>query len=285
MIANGVRETTTTSGTGTVTLSAVTGFARFSDAYVAGDVVSYAIKDGNNWEWGIGTIGAGNTLARTRIVCTYSGGGYSAYPAAGLTLSGSAAEVMSVQNNMSMPLLAPQVPADFGGCNLVGQGVFAGSKGLTANRIFAQAILCPGAKFSGAKVQINTAVAASKCRVGLYQMMADLTPAGAALIAETGDIDTSTTGYKSSSFSAAITLQPGWYFIAVMSDAAIGIRQPSSNMFLNFGAVSNFDFGTASYTLVDYAGSAGWTALPNPFPTASPNGTQGGPLGLTLTRA
>lgn len=66
MLANGVKETTTTTGTGTVTLSAVTGYPRVADVVPTGAPVDYAIQSGNNREAGIGTVGAGNTLTRVR---------------------------------------------------------------------------------------------------------------------------------------------------------------------------------------------------------------------------
>lgn len=97
MLANGVKETTATTGTGTVTLSAVAGFARFANAFAVGDLVSYAIRDGNDWEWGIGAVGASNTL--TRDVCTakFASGTYENMPATKLSLSG-AAEVYCAQH-------------------------------------------------------------------------------------------------------------------------------------------------------------------------------------------
>lgn len=65
---NRARMTITSTGTGTLTVgSAVTGYQTFASAGVAnGDVVSYAIEDGANWEIGTGTYtSSGTTLSRT----------------------------------------------------------------------------------------------------------------------------------------------------------------------------------------------------------------------------
>lgn len=94
MLANGIQEITTTTGTGTVTLTAVTGFTRFSSGFANGQSASYAIKDGANREWGIGTVGAGNTLARTTITARLVAGVYTTSGATAITLASGAAEVI-----------------------------------------------------------------------------------------------------------------------------------------------------------------------------------------------
>ena len=94
MLANGIKETTATTGTGTVTLAAVAGYARFSGGFAVGLPGSYAIKDGSNWEWGVGTVGAGNTLARTTITATLVDGTYIGSGATAITLASGAADVI-----------------------------------------------------------------------------------------------------------------------------------------------------------------------------------------------
>lgn len=82
---NLARMTTATTGTGTITLgSAVAGYLTFAQAGIAnGDVVDYAIKDGNNSEIGVGTYtSSGTTLTRTVTKSTNSN--------AAISLSGAA---------------------------------------------------------------------------------------------------------------------------------------------------------------------------------------------------
>lgn len=66
--ADRVKETSTTTGTGTLTLAgaALGGFQTFSSAFSNGDRVPYCIVSGTAWEVGLGTYSAG-TLARTTI--------------------------------------------------------------------------------------------------------------------------------------------------------------------------------------------------------------------------
>ena len=75
VLADRVKETTTTAGTGTVTLlGAATGFQSFA---VVGDgnTTFYAItsQTGNEWEVGVGTYAtSGTTLARTTVLSNSS---------------------------------------------------------------------------------------------------------------------------------------------------------------------------------------------------------------------
>jgi hypothetical protein len=75
VIANRVKETTTTAGTGTVTLlGASTGFQSFA-VIGDGNTTYYSIvgQTGNEWEVGVGTYtSSGTTLARTTVLANSS---------------------------------------------------------------------------------------------------------------------------------------------------------------------------------------------------------------------
>lgn len=69
LLADRVLETSTTSGTGTLTLAgAITGYRTFNASFANADIVFYTIDDGvGNWEIGSGAVGTG-TLARTTVI-------------------------------------------------------------------------------------------------------------------------------------------------------------------------------------------------------------------------
>jgi hypothetical protein len=76
VLANRVQETTTTTGTGTITLAgAVSGFQTFAVVGNA-NTTYYTVTSGTAWEVGIGTYtAAGTLLARTTILSSSIGGG------------------------------------------------------------------------------------------------------------------------------------------------------------------------------------------------------------------
>lgn len=75
VLADRVQETTTTTGTGTVTLAgAVSGFQSFA-AVGDGNSTYYTIAGGAEWEVGIGTYtSAGTTLSRTTVISSSNSG-------------------------------------------------------------------------------------------------------------------------------------------------------------------------------------------------------------------
>lgn len=72
-----VRETTETTGTGTVTLAgAVTGYRTFASVFADADTTHYLIESGSAWEIGLGTLALASpwTLARTTVLASSSSG-------------------------------------------------------------------------------------------------------------------------------------------------------------------------------------------------------------------
>ena len=71
MFADRVKETSTTTGTGTLTLAgAVSGFDLFQAAFSASDKLYYVIDNGSQWEVGIGTLATTTTLSRDKVIAS-----------------------------------------------------------------------------------------------------------------------------------------------------------------------------------------------------------------------
>lgn len=106
MLANWIRETTATTGTGAITLGgAPSGYITFGTRFANGSLVQYTIVDGNNRECGIGTYSSG-VLTRTTKLEKLDGGTYSSNPGTGISLSGSAV-VMCTGDASFLPYLHP----------------------------------------------------------------------------------------------------------------------------------------------------------------------------------
>ena len=68
-----VKETSTTTGTGNISLAgAVSQFVSFSSRYALGDVFQYTIagQTGSEWEVGYGTLSGSSTLVRSRVLAS-----------------------------------------------------------------------------------------------------------------------------------------------------------------------------------------------------------------------
>ena len=67
-LANRVKESSTTTGSGTITLGGATGaYQTFSNALSNGDTTYYTVVNGDNWEVGLGTYSS-NTLTRDAVL-------------------------------------------------------------------------------------------------------------------------------------------------------------------------------------------------------------------------
>lgn len=86
-IENRISETSTTAGTGAFALQAATGYPRFGDKLSVGDTCWYSAEgltstggQNGNYEYGIGTYSAANTLSRTQVLGSSNNGGLVNFP-------------------------------------------------------------------------------------------------------------------------------------------------------------------------------------------------------------
>jgi hypothetical protein len=100
-----VKETTTTTGTGSITLAgAVTGFKTFNSVLSNGDTVYYAIVGASTeWEVGLGTFTSPSTLARTTVIDSSNAGALVNFSAGTKSVINTlpAAQALHKANNLS----------------------------------------------------------------------------------------------------------------------------------------------------------------------------------------
>ena len=131
VVKDRVKETTTTTGTGTINLAgAASGFQSFVSGVGDGNTTYYAITDANGaWEVGLGTVtdGSPDTLARTTVLATSNGDTsaitlssgthtvFSTYPAGKavyLDASGNLSYTVDISSDTNLAVTAPIVLTD-----------------------------------------------------------------------------------------------------------------------------------------------------------------------------
>lgn len=259
MLANGAKETTATTGTGTVTLSAVTGFPRFSQVLSVGQFVDYAIQDGNNWEWGVGKVAASNTLERTLVTAKFDGGAYSKNPATGLSLSGGATVFCAITD------ATDGYAANMDG-TAIPNALHVQTSSYGANVAFVETDKIRVTPFawprgvdrvaSGVRLRVNSTGTATKGAVALIDYGATWTTSK--VLACTANFDFTTTGIKSASFPAPIAAPKARYGLALIIDGTVTLNRPE-------GFVTDW-IGTRNDVLweraiVSGASFSGWTTL------------------------
>lgn len=223
MIADWVKETTTTTGTGTITLAgAVSGYASFSDVLSDGMVVRYQIIDANGTsrEAGYGTFTASGTTLTRGATATLVGGTYS-LTSTPITLT-SGTHTVSIAADASAFVPAPMGVQDTS--KLVSAHIVTNVGGvtdtLTANFQYAiPFLLLQPFTLSQIGVYCSTGIDASTSAIGITQCI-DGIP-GTSYLASSAITLTSA---QSGTFVAAdvtdIVLQPGWYFTHIVSTGA-----------------------------------------------------------------
>ena len=111
VFADRVQETTTTSGTGSVTLAgATTGYQTFNNGIGVGNTCYYCIASQTlgTWEVGLGTLSASTTLARTTPIASSSNVAFTGSINGGtLTVTAVTSGTLAVNQYLSPPLLPP----------------------------------------------------------------------------------------------------------------------------------------------------------------------------------
>lgn len=273
MIRNWVKATTTTSGTGDLTLSPVSGFPAFGDVFSIGDIVAYSIlnSSGEPVEEGIGSYSAADTLTRTYPCATYSGGVYDGSAPSAISLSGTYTVIASSVRGM-----APTLPQ-------INTGAAARYYSDPAHQMSTQVRACTagdlyaipmrfdcGRPIDAFALEVTTLGASAVARVGLYTVKANGLPG--ALIVESADINCASTGVKVATFGE-MSLPPDWYYVLLVCKTAnVSFRAYSGGGVDKINGTNPLGHSAfnSPYTAARVAGwNIGWTAMP----TTAPSGT------------
>lgn len=231
MLDVGIKETTATTGTGTLTLNAVANRVRVSQAFGVGDPVSYMIKSGNgDLEWGVGTAGAGNTLSRDAILATLEGSTFTRNGSA-LSLTGTS-ELIVTEHSASPALAEPSVRTPVAGVYispLLAAGVVGSTIGLTADRLYAIPFVAPAyCDLTGLGLVVTT-LAAGTAYIGVAESVRSGGTYKPGRLLGQGSVNVGSTGIKTDTASYAPKLLAGHlYWMLMTCSSAATIRALAS---------------------------------------------------------
>ena len=230
MIANGIHETSTTGGTGTLTLIAGTGDGelRVADVFADGQAVQYMIKSTttDKWEEGLGKPGASNTLVRTLPKITYNGTTRDETSPSALDFLSETVDVWITPNSNGSTLNIPNtsaVGAKFLASRHIGDNADNQSKSVLTNRAMVVPYLPEQlGTVSAIREELTVIGTATKYRLAIFEE--DIATGGIGLeLWQSGDI-TPAVALTQTTISPAIQLTGVPLYIVVVADAAVTFR-------------------------------------------------------------
>lgn len=230
MLANWVKQTTTTTGTGDLTLSSVSGFPTFNDGFGVGRHFYYTIlndADGTPIESGIGHLSASTTLVRDKVLATFASSTYDNTSPTAISLasgtkrvicageaSGFAGGAPSFNRNASLGATKYRTSS-----HVLVHDASSSAVTLTADRLyFVPYLLDCQADVDSIAVRVGTGAAGSSLRLGIYDTDHNGHPG--ARLGETSALDCSSSSTNLSGSITPIKLTQGWYWLAIVSNGA-----------------------------------------------------------------
>ncbi|MBY0238130.1 MAG: hypothetical protein K2X55_02340 [Burkholderiaceae bacterium] len=223
MLGNGIKQTTSTTGTGSLTVAAVTGYPTLAAAFAVGQPFAYALLDATGLflEAGIGYLSDATTLVRARVSATFLGGVYSISAPTAVSLTGTTT-VICTPHAATLESMLPTVD----GVSGIGRWLYPANRTMNTATVSLTGLRCLYTSYlfrSGARVSqlmCNVTVqggAGAVIRLGIYSIRADGYIGD--LLATTGDLAADSTGMKIGPLAAPLPLPPGWYYVAIVSSA------------------------------------------------------------------
>jgi hypothetical protein len=269
MSANNIAETSTSTGTGNLTLAgAIVDAANyvygqtFNSFYGLNHVFPYRIEDAaNNWELGEGYLSASTTLVRVNVFNNSLGTTAKIDFPAGTKRVYVPTDARAYGSRMLNKVAY----------SLTGQAVgIRGTLTLTANTMYvAPHLIIAPCRLTTIAFRVTALAAGSTMRVGIYNLTKQSDTGNDydstfTLLADLGTVDTSTTGIKP--IAVDLKLGQGVYGFAVVSNGAPQIMATGTNIVWTGSAGNTFENNPVSYWSASNA--AYHTALPATTPGA-----------------
>ena len=244
MLADRVKETSVTTGTGNLTLAgAVTNFNTFSSQFEIDDsFIGWIVSDSGQWEVSVCHLSASTTLVRDQVISNSSGTQSAISFTGNLTISNNSPAV-----GLPTPLMGCQSAVSAGGIPYINNAL----RGRSGNRTFNTSdnvlyyqpfllhtgILCDA-------LAVNQVVAGTgNMFMALYTRKSDGYPGR--VIEKSGAIDITTTGLKVFAFAAPIQLPAGFYYVSMWTPNGTGTINSFEAQFMLPGCIGLQSSSTA----------------------------------------
>lgn len=242
MLGNWIKQTSTSTGTGNLTLSAVTGFPTFSNQFAVGEYFYYTVlndSDGTPIESGIGHMSDSATLVRDKPLATFVAGTYNDNDPAAVTLAaGTKRVICSMEQGalLAAPNNIPTVNSTYRSLYPTGliinttPGVFS----LIQDIVYYIPILLNTPRtIDAVQFRLYITGAGSSAYVGIYSAGLDGKPLKRLDVSSS--IDTSTTSGVKTGALTKRRYKPGLYYIAI---STTGGTAPQINQASTSGSVN-----------------------------------------------
>lgn len=289
MLANGILETTTTTGTGNLTTTASGSNARMGWYFATNQMLKYSLLDSNGveLEWGIGTYLGSNVLARTVVCGTVAGSAVNTTTPTAVSLTGTTTVICTEIMGGSVPGLSGISSTNSSSGSFIPEpnlmGGSAGTITLTANLLYLQpARLASPRRVTAMKFRVSTNGSGS-LQIGLYKCSE--TGDAKELLLTSGDIALPVSGVTTWTLTSPTVLPPDWYYIGIATKGtAPVINTTGSTYYLASTPLGTDSTGVQPVTYKSASLGAGWTSLPTTAPTSlsATIGSQPPAIGLVL---
>lgn len=294
MLGNGILETTTTTGTGSLTTSAVTGRPRFTDKFAANATEAsaghfyYAILSQDSppklYETGIGYMSAVGTLVRAPLMTYDAGTLVDTGTVTAATLpSGTKNVICTGESGSAGGLAIPAIDSSLSASRIVYSDhiitqQYGGTLTVIANRLYLQPYLFSGSRPVDA-IFFRNSLSSGNVRVALFECNRDGTP-GRKIMGSTADqAVTAGIAYNVPTGGPA-RIPPGWYYIGYVADSGVTMNVSSAGWVLRSNPLGHD--GVSKPYIYSYLAN-GSTTIADPASASTTKVTGDiAPLGLAL---
>lgn len=271
MRANWIEATSSTGGTGALTLTDVANRPNFDDVFSGTTLVEYVVEepDAGKFESGVGSfVASTKVLTRSRILSTFTAGAYDATQPAAVDFGTSGVTVRCAPTADIGAYGHTWVQGSFGDGAYVGQSYAAasspGNNTLTIDREYYCPMWWGGGRITSVAVYVSVLQASSGVKAAIYEVGTDGLP-GRRLWHTASPL--AGTAVAMVAESVALHLPPGWYYYGIIASHALSLRA-------TVGPAMN-PLGSATGIPINYLYRAGAYASGLADPAPAPTGSIG----------